>query len=138
MDLPVVIQSIIGIGRWPVLVVLVIGGLIMVYRVAPHRATPKFSWVNYGAIICGILWVLASVLFSYYVSNFGSYDKAYGSFAAVIILQFWLFISAFILLLGAEINSEMEHQTKVDTTTGKEKPLGERGAYHADHVAPLE
>jgi len=74
-------------------------------------------------------------LFSWYVKNFGSYDDLYGSFAAVIILMLWLFLTAFIVLMGAEINSEIEHQTEYDTTVGEQKPMGERGAYHADHVA---
>ena len=75
------------------------------------------------------------MLFSWYVSNFGSYDDLYGSFAAVAILMLWLFLTAFIVLMGAEINSEMEHQTRYDTTIGAQKPMGERQAYHADHCA---
>ncbi len=88
-----------------------------------------------GAIIATVLWLVGSVLFSIFVNNFGSFDKTYGSFAAVIILMLWFFLTAFIILLGAEINSEMEHQTSYDTTTGEVQPMGERGAYHADHVA---
>ncbi|WP_345374048.1 YihY/virulence factor BrkB family protein [Algivirga pacifica] len=87
-----------------------------------------------GSIIATILWIGGAVLFSWYVDNFGSYDSTYGSFAAIIILMLWLYLTAYIILLGAEINSEMEHQTYTDTTVGEDKPMGERGAYHADTV----
>lgn len=138
LELPGYIQQIISYARWPVLLVILIGSLMIIYQVAPSRTPAKFSWVNYGAIFAALLWLAASLLFSYYVSNFSSYDKLYGSFAAIIILQLWLYISALVIFLGAELNSEMEHQTKVDTTIGKPRPIGDRGAYHADHVAPLE
>ncbi len=138
LELPQYVRQLISYGRWPVLLVILIGSLMVLYHVAPSRTSPKFSWVNYGAIFAGLLWLAASLSFSYYVSNFSSYDKLYGSFAAVIILQLWLYISALVLFLGAELNSEMEHQTKVDTTVGEPKPIGERGAYHADHVASQE
>jgi membrane protein len=91
--------------------------------------------VSPGAILGTIFWLAGSLLFSWYVKNFGSYDDLYGSFAAVIILMLWLFLTAFIVLMGAEINSEIEHQTEFDTTVGEHKPMGERGAYHADNVA---
>jgi len=125
-------------GRWPLLLVMVMTSLGVIYKWVPHRTDPKIIWVNYGAITSGIAWLIASILFSYYVSNFASYDKLYGGFAAVIILLLWFYLSAYMLILGAEINSEMEYQTKKDTTVGPEKEMGERGAYHADHVAPLK
>jgi membrane protein len=106
-----------------------------VYKVGPDRKSPEFKWTNWGAGIATILWLGGSLLFSLYVNNFGSFDETYGSFAAVIILMLWFFLTAFIILLGAEINSEMEHQTSRDITTGEDKPMGQRGGYHADHVA---
>ncbi|GAB5522736.1 MAG: YihY/virulence factor BrkB family protein [Roseivirga sp.] len=136
LELPEYMQKLISYGRWPILLVILIGSIMLLYHVAPSRTAPKFSWVNYGAIFAGLLWLAASLSFSYYVSNFSSYDKLYGSFAAIITLQLWLYISALVLFLGAELNSEMEHQTKIDTTVGEPRPMGERGAYHADHVAP--
>jgi membrane protein len=91
--------------------------------------------VSWGSVIAAVLWVGGSLLFSWYVNNFGSYNETYGSVAAVIILMLWFNLSSFIILLGAEINSELEHQTAKDTTIGESRPIGERNAYHADHVA---
>jgi membrane protein len=81
-----------------------------------------------------MLWLLSSLLFSFYVANFASYNQTYGSLGAVVILLMWFWISAYIVLLGAELNAEMEHQTSRDTTEGREKPMGRRGAFVADHV----
>lgn len=135
VGLPGQIEDILDWSRWIVLGILLILSLSMVYKIAPNRSNPKFGWVSWGAILGTILWLSGSLLFSWYVQNFGSYDDLYGSFAAVIILMLWLFLTAFIVLIGAEINSEMEHQTRYDTTIGDQRPMGERGAYHADHCA---
>jgi membrane protein len=129
------IESVLGWGRWIVLGFILVFTLSMLYKIAPHRDNPEFKWVSWGAVIGAVLWVLGSALFSWYVNNFGSYSDLYGSFAAVVILLLWLFLTAFIVLLGAEINSEMEHQTRKDTTVGEDDPMGQRGGYHADHVA---
>ena len=107
----------------------------MVYKLAPNRRKPRFRWVSWGALLGTVLWLGASILFSWYVSNFGGYEDLYGSFAAVAIMMLWLFITAFIVLMGAEINSEMEHQTRYDTTIGEFRPMGQRNAYHADRCA---
>lgn len=128
-------ESVIGWSRWLVLGFILVFMLSMLYKIAPHRDNPEFKWVSWGAIIGAVLCVVGSVLFSWYVNNFGSYSDLYGSLAAVVILLLWLFLTAFIVLLGAEINSEMEHQTRKDTTIGKDEPMGQRGGYHADHVA---
>jgi membrane protein len=122
------------IARWVLLAVILGTALALIYRYAPDRDHAKWRWVTWGSAVAVVLWLLASWAFSYYVSNFGSYNKTYGSLAAVVILLMWLFISSYIVLLGAEINSEMEHQTEKDSTTGPEKPIGERGAHHADTV----
>ncbi len=129
------LETIIQLLRWPILAVIVMFALAAVYKVAPHRKIPSFKWISWGAIIATVLWIAGSLLFTLYVKNFGSFDETYGSFAAVIILMLWFFLTAFIILLGSEINSEMEHQTRRDTTTGEDKPMGQRGGYHADHVA---
>jgi membrane protein len=121
--------------RWVLLVVLVVAALAIVYRVAPDRDTPRFSWVSTGAIVATLLWVIGSVLFSLYVSNFGSYNKTYGALAGVIVLMLWLYLTCYIVLLGAEINAESEKQTSRDSTTGPEAPRGRRGAEAADVVA---
>jgi membrane protein len=129
------LEAILKWFRWVFLGFILILNLTMIYKIAPFRTNPRFSWVSWGAVIGSLFWLAGSMLFSWYVSNFGSYDDLYGSFAAVAILMLWLFLTAFIVLMGAEINSEMEHQTRYDTTTGAQKPMGKRNAYHADHCA---
>jgi membrane protein len=135
LGLPEVLQTIISWGRWPLLGVIVMFALALIYKVAPSRNNPKFKWVSWGAVISTVLWLLGSWLFSLYVTNFGNYNETYGSVAAVIILMLWFNLTSYIILLGAEINSELELQTAKDTTIGKAKPMGDRQAYHADHVA---
>jgi membrane protein len=125
----------IDIGRFLLLGAVVMVVLALIYRVAPDRDDPRWRWVSWGAVIATIIWIAASILFSVFVSQFGSYQETYGALAGVIVLLMWLFISAFIVLLGAEINSEIEHQTAVDTTTGEPAPMGRRGAVKADTVA---
>jgi membrane protein len=100
----------------------------------PDRDQPQFKWVGLGSIVATVLWVVGSAGFSLYVSMFGSYDKTYGALAGVIVLLLWLFLTSFIILLGAEINSESEQQTAKDTTTGPEKPMGQRDAVKADSL----
>jgi membrane protein len=121
-----------SVARWVVLAVLVLLALGVVYRLGPDRANPRWRWVSPGAVVALVLWLLGSVGFSYYVDNFGKYNQTYGALAAVIILLLWLFLSAFAVLLGAEFNAETERQTARDTTTGPERPPGERGAEVAD------
>jgi membrane protein len=124
-----------SVARWVVLAVLVLVALGLVYRLGPDRANPRWRWVSPGAVVALVLWLLGSVGFSYYVDNFGKYNQTYGALAAVIILLLWLFLSAFAVLLGAEFNAETERQTARDTTTGPERPPGERGAEVADDIA---
>ena len=121
-----------SIVRWVVLALLVLTALAVVYRFAPDRASPRWRWVSWGAVVALVLWLLGSVGFSYYVDNFGKYNQTYGALAAVIILLLWLFLSAFAVLLGAELDAETERQTARDTTTGPSRPLGERDAEVAD------
>jgi membrane protein len=115
-----------------VAVVFVIGAI---YRYGPHRALARKRWVSPGAVAATAAWVLASFLLSFYISNFANFNKTYGSLGAIAALMFWFYVSAFVVLLGAELNAEMELQTARDTTTGPPRPMGERGAYVADHVA---
>jgi membrane protein len=88
--------------------------------------------------VATVLWLLASLAFSLYASNFSSYSKTYGSLAGVAVMLLWLWITSYAVLLGAEINAESEQQTAKDTTTGPEQPLGERGAVKADSLPPKE
>jgi membrane protein len=132
---PAALQWVAAVLRFVLLAVLLVVGLAALYRYAPDRDQPRWTWVSWGSGIATLLWVLASVGFSIYASSFGNYNKTYGALAGVIILMFWLFLSAFVVLLGAELNTEMELQTARDTTSGPEKPMGERQAHAADHVA---
>lgn len=114
------------------LVVLVAGALAVLYRLAPDRDAPKLRWVSVGAAVATLLWLVASVGFSLYVSTFGNYAKTYGVFAGIVVLLMWLWITSYAVLLGAEINAEAEQQTARDTTKGPAKPMGERDAVKAD------
>jgi membrane protein len=106
----------------------------VLYRYAPDRDAPRWRWVSWGASVATVIWLLGSVAFSVYVSNFADYNKTYGTMGAVIILLLWFNLSSYAVLLGAELNAEMEHQTSRDTTKGLERPLGQRRAYVADTV----
>jgi membrane protein len=134
-NLPVVLQWVLGILRFVVLGALLIAGLAAIYRYAPDRDEPKWTWVSWGSGIATLLWILASIGFSIYVNSFGNYNKTYGALAGIIILMFWLYLTAVIVLVGAELNTEMELQTAKDTTAGPTKPMGDRDAHAADHVA---
>jgi membrane protein len=129
--------AVIKIAPWVALGVVVTISLGALYRYGASRAGPKTRWVSWGAVVATLLWIAASLLFSVYVANFGSYNQTYGALAAVVVLLMWLWISAYIVLLGAELNSEIEHQTERDTTTGAPRSLGQRGAYVADHVGEV-
>ncbi len=118
--------------RWPLLALVILFGLAVLYRYGPSRDQPQWRWVSWGATVATVLWLVASALFSFYVSNFGNYNKTYGSIGAVVILLMWFYITAFIVLLGATLNAEMEHQTKKDTTEGRPEPMGKRRAHMAD------
>lgn len=123
--------------RWPMLAAAVLFALAVVYRYGPSRDRPQWRWVSWGSVVATALWLLASAGFSFYVSRFGSYNETYGSVAAIAILLFWFFLSAYIVILGAELNAEMEHQTARDTTAGRPQPRGRRGAYAADTVGEV-
>ena len=120
--------------RWPLIALVFMFALSVLYRFAPARDRPKWRWVSPGSIAAALLWLVASIAFSIYVRNFGSYNATYGSFGAVIGMMTWLWVSAFIVILGAELNAETERQTRRDTTVGQSRPMGRRGAYAADTV----
>lgn len=122
--------------RWALLWLIAIFALATLYRFAPHRARPRWEWVNAGSVIAATLWLLGSVLFAVYVRNFDSFGEAYGAIAGVVVMLMWFYVSSYVVILGAEINSELERQTVNDTTIGPNKPIGERGAYSADTVGP--
>lgn len=128
------LRILLTVLRFVILVVAIAVALAILYRVAPSRDAPKMRWVSTGAVVATVLWLLASVGFSLYVSHFGSYAKTYGALASVVVLLMWLWISMYAVLLGAEINAEAEQQTEADTTKGPAQPMGARGAVKADSL----
>ena len=127
------LQSVLLVLRWVVMAALVVVALGLLYRYAPSRTNARMQWVSAGAVAATLLWLLASVGFSLYVRHFGSYDKTFGSLGAVVVLLMWFYISTYAVCLGAELNSELERQTRKDSTVGPDKPIGHRGAFVADH-----
>jgi membrane protein len=128
------VQTLLSVLRWPVLLGVVIFGLAVLYRFGPSRERPRWQWISVGSVFAAAAWLLSSALLSWYLSNFANYDATYGSLGAAIGLMMWMWISAIVILLGAELNAEVEHQTARDTTTGRERPIGRRGAAMADTV----
>lgn len=120
--------------RWPLLFLIGVCGIAVLYRIGPNRRPAKWRWLTPGAFVACAFWVMGSFGFSSYVQSFGSYNETFGALGGVIILLTWMWLSAFILLLGALLDAEMEAQTKRDSTIGPERPLGERGAVKADTV----
>ncbi|OHV08874.1 YihY/virulence factor BrkB family protein [Kushneria phosphatilytica] len=120
--------------RWPLLLVLVMFSIAVLYRYGPNRSKPRWEWVSIGTFGATLLWVVGSIGFSIYVDHFASFDRLYGSLGAVVILLIWFWLSAFMVLLGGATNSEMERQTRRDTTDDPEQPLGQRHAHAADTV----
>ena len=118
--------------RWVILWLLSIGALAVVYRYAPDRRRAQWQWVTWGSAVAATLWLLSSVLFELYVRHFSSYGVTYGALGGVVVLIMWFYLGGYAVVLGAEINAEMEHQTAMDTTEGPPKPMGQRGAYVAD------
>ncbi|MFM9847492.1 MAG: YihY/virulence factor BrkB family protein [Hyphomicrobiaceae bacterium] len=127
-----------AILRWPILFMTLVVSLACIYRYGPSRRDARWRWVTWGSILGALLWIAASSLFSWYVATFDSYNATYGSLGAGVGFMVWLWLSAVIVLLGGEINAEMEHQTARDTTEGGSKPLGSRGAMMADHVGEAQ
>lgn len=139
--LPALLDEVGTVGRWAALVarwVLLLAGMMValsvVYRYGPDRDEPRWSWTSPGAIVATLLWIAASALFAVYTANFASYNETYGSLGAVVVLMLWLFITALCVIIGAELNAELERQTTRDTTTGDERPVGARRAEAADTV----
>jgi membrane protein len=122
------------IGRWPVMYLVLTFALAVIYRYGPSRQAPRWRWITWGSALAALLWLGVSALFSWYAANFGKFNETYGSLGAAVGFMTWLWISAIVILLGAEIDAEMEHQTARDTTTGAPKPMGARGARMADTV----
>jgi len=127
-------EAIIRYGRWPILVVLTLLALAVLYRYAPSRRAPQWKWITVGSLFSAVAWLAGSALLSFYLGHFASYDATYGSLGAAIGLMMWMWMSTIVILMGAELNAEIEHQTAEDTTEGGNKPLGARGAEMADTI----
>jgi membrane protein len=128
-------KFLLKILRWPVLFLLLSTALAAIYRYGPSRREPRWRWVSWGGVAATLVWLAVSWAFSFYVDHFGSYNKTYGSLGAVIGFMTWIWISSIVVLAGAELNAEMEHQTAKDSTRGKDKPMGTRQARMADETA---
>jgi membrane protein len=128
------LRTVLQFARWPVLAVVVVLALSVLYRWAPDRDAARWRWVSPGALLATAVWLVASIGFSIYTANFGSYNETYGALGAIVVLMLWLYITAYAVILGAELNCELERQTVVDTTKGPDRPLGERDAYAADTI----
>ena len=129
---------ILKIARWPALFVMVAVALSIFYRYGPSRAEPRWRWITWGSASASVLWLIASILFSWYVANFGSYNKTYGSLGAIIGFMTWVWLSIIVVLAGAQLNAEIEHQTARQSTAGPPRPLGARGAKMADTIGAAQ
>lgn len=132
MRLPELARLLLSWLRWPLLAVVSMLALAVIYRFAPDRARPRWEWVSWGAAIATVLWLLASIGFTAYVEQTKSIEQTYGALGGIVVVLLWFFLTGFAIVLGAEINAEMEHQTRRDTTTGPARPMGQRGAFVAD------
>ncbi len=136
IPLPGIIKTTLSLARWPILFVVVALALSVFYRYGPSRAEPQWRWITWGSAAATLLWLAASILFSWYVANFGSYNKTYGSLGAIIGFMTWVWLSVTVILVGAQLNAEMEHQTARQSTSGPARALGERGVKMADTIGP--
>ncbi|SFJ58618.1 YihY/virulence factor BrkB family protein [Bradyrhizobium sp. cf659] len=127
-------KLIVALARWPLLFLILLAALAILYRFAPSRVAPRWQWLSLGAVVAALLWIAGSALLSWYLSEFANYNATYGSLGAAIGLMMWLWMSAIVIMFGAELNSEIERQTLRDTTTGEPKPFGSREAVAADTV----
>ncbi|MBA2466408.1 MAG: YihY/virulence factor BrkB family protein, partial [Sphingomonas sp.] len=133
----------VGLAVWKVLTFALLaaaaaGAVAALYRYGPSREKARWTWITPGSAFAALGWLLLTLGFGFYVANFGNYNATYGSLGAAIVLLTWLYLSSYVLLFGAEMNSELEHQTARDTTEGAPAPLGARGAWAADNVAGAE
>jgi membrane protein len=134
LNLGGIVETVISIARWPIVLVVVALAIAVLYRYGPSRERAEWRWITWGSGVAAVVWMITSILFSWYLTNFADYNATYGSLGALIGFMMWTWISSTIVIAGAELNSEIEHQTARDTTTGTDKPIGHRGAAMADSV----
>jgi membrane protein len=130
--------TLVWLLRWPALLALTIIGLSLLYRFGPSRREARWQWISWGSAVAALVWIGGSMLFSWYVARFGNYDATYGSLGAVIGFLTWIWLSTVVVLIGAELNAETEHQTARDSTVGGDKPMGRRGAVMADTLGAAD
>ncbi len=138
VGLGAIAQTIIRIGRWPALVLIMLMGLALLYRYGPSRRRAKWQWLSVGSLVATVSWLLGSAALSFYLDRIADFNSTYGSLGAVMGTMMWMWMSSIAILFGAELNSEIEHQTAVDSTVGSDKPLGARGATMADTVGEAQ
>jgi membrane protein len=134
-EAPPVLVSLGKVAGYLLLTLVTAGIASILYRFGPSREDAQWKWITPGSLFAAVTWVLLTWLFGFYVANFTNYSASYGSLGAVVALLTWLYLSAYAFIVGAEINSEIEHQTAKDSTTGAPEPMGQRGAWAADNVA---
>lgn len=127
-------EAAISLLRWPLMLFFVMGGIALLYRYGPSREPARARWLTWGTGFATIFWLIASITVSYYLANFANYNATYGTLGALIGFMVWTWVSVVIVIVGAELNAELEHQTAQDSTTGPDEPMGKRGAYMADHL----
>lgn len=132
------VDAILRWGRWPLMALLLMLALAAIYRFGPDRRGARWQWITPGAIAAAVGVIVVSAGFSYYTSNFAAYGDTYGSLGAVIAAMMWFWLTSIVVIVGAEINAEIEHQTAQDSTIGPDRPMGERDAAMADKVAPAD
>lgn len=135
--LPKLVVTLIRVGFWIAAAIAASAAIAAIFRYGPDRARAQWRWLTPGAIVATLGWLVTSLGFGFYAASFGNYNATYGALGAVVVLLMWLYLTAYILLLGAELNSELEHQTAVDTTAGRPKPMGSRGAAMADTIGKV-
>jgi membrane protein len=131
-------RFIIGYGRWAAMLIVAVAALSVLYRYGPSRAAARWQWISVGSVFAAVMWMITSIAFSWYVANFGTYNATYGSLGAAIGMMVWMWLSIIVVLVGAELNSEIEHQTARDSTTGAPAPRGRRGARMADTLGEAQ
>jgi membrane protein len=138
VGLPNVTDLLLRLVRRPLLLILIIIGLAVLYRYGPSRREPRWQWISVGGVCAAVAWLVSSALLSWYLASFADYDATYGSLGAAIGMMTWMWISAIVILFGAQLNSEIEHQTARDSTVDGPRPLGARGAVMADTVGKAQ
>lgn len=125
-------ETLARVARWPVILMITGTATIIIYRYGPSREKAKLRWLTWGAAFSTVAWAMTTTVFSVYLLNFANYNATYGTLGALVAFMIWIWLSIVILIVGAELNAELEHQTKCDSTTGPPLPMGERGAEMAD------